>query len=120
MTSRLYDSSSHYLQHIYYRYLHCSTSPLFVLSIRGNFYIFEFSLQDICVWFCLYFVLTRIYIIVCVCVLYCTSRCICMYTHGGLTYFSIYIEWKRYRCCHSGGHRKYGSFIRYCHLLGPT
>jgi hypothetical protein len=47
-----------------------STSPLFVVSIIGNSYIFEFSLrQDICVRLCLHFVLTRIYIIVRLCVI---------------------------------------------------
>jgi hypothetical protein len=61
-------------------HLHCSSS---LVSIIGNFYIFEFSLRhDICrtVRLCLHFVLTRIYIMVCVCVLYwcmCVSRYVC-------------------------------------------
>jgi len=81
-----------------------TTFVKFLILNRDDFYILEFSLHKI-------FVCDLVYYGVIMC--YLDACYICMYTHGGLPHFDIYIQrFPRFQRCHSGGQRRYGSFIR--------
>ena len=84
-----------------------ATSPLFVVSISGNFYIFRvFSqISYLCQYDYVCILFSHVSILCCVFVLVSWCMCICIYTHGGLPYFPTFTEWKRYQCCHPGGER---------------
>ena len=103
MTSRLHGFSSHWLQRIYIstvrRINHRKLLHLRVFSSTRYLCATVFA-------FCsdpyLYYSAFVCYIGACVYV--------CIYMEG--YHILLYIEWKRYQCCHSGGQRKCASLIR--------
>ena len=103
-TSKWWLSSPWQCDYIVYHHITCNTSTsdssillhLHCSSCQPgnvNFYIF-FSIGYQCV------------------VLYYLDTCVYVWIHMEVSHIFLYSEWKSYQRCHSGGQRKYGSFVR--------